>query len=340
MMNSYRKSLFLLSFAFFFSCNSNRWEVETEKVNLQLETNRFELDLFNLAADGLTNEEVKALKKQYSNFFPLYTEGIMQFGTANSSYIAEGLTSFTQNEDILALFNDVEEAFPENSLTNKWKQLEDGFKRYHYYFPQRIVPEVHTMIAAFNYSTAVADSVLAIGIEMYMGADYELYSVVGIPKYKSKNFTIDYILTDAMNAWLSTEFEVEGGKNLLEQMIYRGKIAYVTKALLPESELAYVFNYNQDDLTWCEKNESGIWSHFVDMELLFATESNQIRKYMGDAPFVTGFPEGSPGRVGHWVGYRIVEAFMDNNKEVGLSDLMQITDANRVLRKSKYKPNR
>ena len=65
-----------------------------------------------------------------------------------------------------------------------------------------------------------------------------------------------------------------------------------------------------------------------------------IRKYMGDAPFVAGFPEGSPGRVGQWVGYQLVNLFMNNNKEVSLEELMQIEDANLILRKSNYKPSR
>ena len=53
---------------------------------------------------------------------------------------------------------------------------------------------------------------------------------------------------------------------------------------------------------------------------------------MGDAPFVAGFPEWSPGRVGQWVGYQLVKSFMDNNQDVGLKDLMEIQDANRILR--------
>lgn len=340
MKNIFFKVISLFILLVLFSCESNRWEVDTEKITINQSINRFEQDLFALREDGITAEEVADLAEKYPEFYPLFVEGIMGFGRVGDSKTLEILNEFVKNEDIQTLFQDVEKSFPKEGLEKKWAQLHDGFKRFHYYFPNRVIPRINTMVSAFSYAAAADDSLLAIGLDTYLGADYPVYPQVGIPKYKFKNFSKEYIVSDALNAWLLTEFETEGGQNLLEQMVFKGKVAYLTKALLPKVKLEYVFNYDSEDLEWCNKNESGIWFHFVDMELLFATESHQIRKYMGDAPFVAGFPEGSPGRVGNWVGYKIVEAYMDNNEEVGLKELMDITDANKILRESNYKPNR
>lgn len=340
MKNIFFKSVFSFFLISLFSCESDRWKVDVNKISIPQDVNRFESDLFSLREGGISAQEAEELNQKYPKFYPLFVEAIMGFGRANDAKTLDILNEFVKNADIEALFEDVEKEFPEGELEKEWKQLENGFKRFHYYFPNRIIPEINTMVSAFSYAAAADDSLLAIGLDMYLGGDYAVYPQVGIPKYKFKNFSKEYMVSDAMNAWLLTEFDTEGGQNLLEQMIFRGKIAYLTEAFLPNTELAYVFNYDKEDLNWCNENESGIWFHFVDMELLYATETHQIRKYMGDAPFVAGFPEGSPGRVGHWVGYRIVKAYMDNNREIGLKELMDLKDANKILRESNYKPKR
>tara|TARA_B110000503_G_scaffold108752_1_gene162674 strand:+ start:6244 stop:7266 length:1023 start_codon:yes stop_codon:yes gene_type:complete len=333
-------SISLLSTLVLSSCDSNRFEVATEKITLEQDYWRFDLDVMGVKNDGVSQEEWDLLNEKYPNFLPLYVEGIMGFGRMNDPLIVNIFNQYLNNKDILEVLDQVKEIYPEGSLKPEFADLEDAFKRYHYYFPERIVPNVVTMTAAFNYATAADDQVLAIGLDMYLGSNFEIYPKIGIPKYKFQNFDRLYIVPDAMKAWLLTEFETAGGQDLLEQMIYYGKVAYLLEAFLPNYEKHLFFNYSQEDLAWCQDNEGPIWFHFIDLELLFSTENHQIRKYMGDAPFVAGFPEGSPGRVGQWVGYQLVKSFMDNNQDVGLEGLMEIQDANRILRMSNYKPQR
>lgn len=322
------------------SCNNNKWEVDTDRLTLAQNYQRFDMSIYQIKDDGLSAEEWETLNKKYQDFLPLYMEGIMGFGRLSDPRITTVFSQYLANKDIIEVLQKVNESFPEGSLTNEFGDLENAFKRYHYYFPERLIPNVVTMTAAFNYATAADDKVLAIGLDMYLGGDFKVYPQIGIPKYKFQNFNKEFLVSDAMKAWLLTEFEPEGGQNLVEQMVYYGKVAYLLDAFLPDYKNHLFFNYLEQDYNWCEDNEGPIWFHFIDLELLFATENHQIRKYMGDAPFVAGFPEGSPGRVGQWVGYQLIKSFMENNPDVGLKELMEIKDANKILRKSNYKPRR
>ena len=72
--------------------------------------------------------------------------------------------------------------------------------------------------------------------------------------------------------------------------------------------------------------------------MLYSKETASIIKFMGESPFIQGFPEGSPGRVGHYVGWQIVKAYMEKNPNTTIQELMQEQDAQRILTKSKYKP--
>lgn len=195
------------------------------------------------------------------------------------------------------------------------------------------------MISAFTYSTVVDDSLLVIGLDNYLGAEFPLYPQAGIPEYKFSHFSKEYIVADALKAWILTEFPADAAQNLLEQMVYQGRVLYLLSAFLPETKEHILLDYKEEELIWSQENAEEIWAHFLEFELFFETENQKIRKYMGDAPFIPGFPEGSPGRIGEWLGFEIVKEFMDRNKELSLADLMKINEANKILRESKYKPN-
>jgi len=47
----------------------------------------------------------------------------------------------------------------------------------------------------------------------------------------------------------------------------------------------------------------------------------------------------SPGRLGRYVGWQIVRAFMDKNPEVTLTELLDIP-ADEIFKKSNYKPEK
>lgn len=339
-MNFLRRFTFSLLFIFsLMACDSNRWNVELSNQSADLQWQRFELDLFDKAEAGLNEESILELKQKYPQLLPLYSQAIMRFGNWDDPQSLTTFQQFTSDENILELLKEVKKIFPLNSLSNELRELEDGFLRYQYFFPEKSIPKVKSMISAFTYSTVVDDSLLVIGVDNYLGKDFYLYPQAGIPEYKFSHFSREFMVSDAIKAWLLTEFPADAAQNLLEQMIYQGKILYVLSALLPETQEHLWLDYQPEELEWCNENAVEIWAHFLEMELFFTTENHKIRKYMGDAPFIPGFPEGSPGRVGQWLGFEIVKKYMNKNTQVNLPQLMQLNDANKILQESKYKPS-
>jgi hypothetical protein len=58
---------------------------------------------------------------------------------------------------------------------------------------------------------------------------------------------------------------------------------------------------------------------------------------INDGPFTPGMPAESPGGVGNWLGLQMVEAYMNENDELTLQDLLGAGDR-QIL--EKYKPRR
>jgi len=107
---------------------------------------------------------------------------------------------------------------------------------------------------------------------------------------------------------------------------------------LPKQEGSIKINYLPEQLKWCSDNEKETWFYFIDNNLLYSKDNTEIIKYMGEAPFIQGFPDGSPGRIGHWVGWQIVKAYMQKNPAITIEQLMNESDAQKILNKSRYKP--
>jgi uncharacterized protein YjaZ len=110
--------------------------------------------------------------------------------------------------------------------------------------------------------------------------------------------------------------------------------------MLPSLHDSLKTGYSADQLKWCEQNEAKIWAFFIERKLLFSADPSEYVKYVNDGPTTSGFPPESPGKIGAWIGYRIVKAYMDKNNDITLSGLLKEQDAVKVLEKSSYKPER
>ncbi|HBC79027.1 MAG TPA: gliding motility protein GldB, partial [Bacteroidales bacterium] len=76
----------------------------------------------------------------------------------------------------------------------------------------------------------------------------------------------------------------------------------------------------------------------IENDLIFKTDQFTIRKLVGEAPFTSYFTNESPGRAAVWLGFRIVESFMNKNRGRDLELLMNNTNVQEILEKAKYDP--
>jgi uncharacterized protein YjaZ len=76
----------------------------------------------------------------------------------------------------------------------------------------------------------------------------------------------------------------------------------------------------------------------IENNLLFSQEESVYRNYIQESPFTKPFGNVSPGRFGLFLGWKIVKAYMENNPNITLEQLMQTTDLQMILNKSAFKP--
>lgn len=335
-MNLSKTIPFIIVIIMFSSCRKSIYTNEENTVDLQIK--RFEEDLFSLDIYNIS-DSLASLRAKYPDFLPLFNNLIIEIGSMDQPDYAERLLSFVTDFTIYQVNKRVKEVFEDFSEYEK--ELSRAFGRYHYFFPDKTVPEIITCITGFNQSIVTTDSLLVIGLDKYLGSKDEFYKLMypPIPEYLRYVMHPQKIPSDALYAWLTTEFEYNNAKdNLLSNIVFQGRAYYVTKQLMPEIQDTLLWGFTPKQIDFCSSNEKEMWNFVIEQKRLFSTDKLVISQYVSEGPFTKDFSQESPGRAGIWLGYQIVDSYMKNNKEVSLADLMCETEYIQILNLSKYNP--
>jgi hypothetical protein len=320
------------------SCKKNHYKVNISSIDLTIEIKRLEKDLFSVDPYEIP-AIVPSIKEKYKGFLQLFSY-VINTGDINESSFGDFLVRFCtdkQNNEVYAVTMDL---YP--SLEDIEDGLRDAFRHYKYYFPDKVVPAVYSCITGFNNSIITGDSVLAISLDRYLGADCEYYPRLEIYKYIAARMTRENIVPDCVYSWGASDWDFTTidypADNVLTEMIHYGKLKYFEKCMLPETNEELIFGFTPEQMKFCRNNENQMWQYLIEHDLLFKTDQFMIRKLTGEAPFTSYFTNESPGRAAVWLGFRIVESFMMKNQEVKLEALMNKSDVQFILEKAKYNP--
>lgn len=317
-------------------CQRNPLKVDVSGIELKLTIKRLDRDIFRVNADNL-NTMVPELRRTYGSFFDAYNENVIAIGNPSDSLYPTYLNAFLTDSVRELSRLKIDSVF--SDLTGLEKKLEDGFRHYKYYFPQKPIPKVYTIISGFNQSVVMTQNAIGISLDNYLGADCPFYTLLAFPQYKRENMRSDKIPTDVLLSWGISEFEFDESKNnLLSNMIYQGKMIYFLDAMFPDEPDFLKIGFQPEKLEWCKKNEAGMWTYLVEHKLLFNSERMNIVRFVGPAPFTSVFTKDSPGRSGVWLGWQIVKKYMKKNPGITLQALMSENDYQKILNESDYSP--
>ncbi|MFT4754157.1 MAG: hypothetical protein ACI9GM_000320 [Salibacteraceae bacterium] len=319
------------------ACDDNTFDVDITDQKVELEWLRFEHDITGLATKPSFTSYNDSLIQVYGSFYKFYSGRVMNFGAVDAPGFERNIMGFLMDKNVHQLFQNVDSAFYD--LSPYHSEINTAFSYYHYYFPNKQPLVITSMVGGLNRNIVVTDSILAVGLDMYLGDSNEIYTLAQLPGFISKKCTPDYMVYDMMRGWVLSEFEPKDKKDdVLSQIVNYGKSIYAMDALFPFSPDHYKIGFMEDEIKWCHENEVTIWAKMIEEQQLYSTDLHVIRSLTGPGPFSAGFPRESPAQIGYWIGWQIVRSYMTNNPDVTLKELMNKEDAQHILRQSKYKP--
>jgi len=320
------------------SCRRNHYKVDTSGIEAPVKIKRLELDLFSGSPNEI-REKVSFLKEKYNGFLQIFSY-VINIGQVDDTIWSYDLVKFCTDKLNNEIYTSTMQIFPD--VKEIEQGLTEAFKHYLYYFPEKKIPGIYTCISGFNNSMIIGDSVLGIGLDRYLGSDCKYYPQLQLYKYQTAKMNPWNIVPDCMYAWASSEWDyktmVYSPDNVMAEMIHEGKLLYFVQCMLPEIKNNMIFGFTPDQLKFCTNNETQMWQYLIENNLLFKTEQLTKRKLTGEAPFTSYFSNESPGRAAVWIGFRIVESYMNYNKDMSLGDLMKNTDFQGILERARYNP--
>lgn len=314
--------LWLLVPLFFAGCGEDEQiPGEIAKIPVTIKILRFDKDFARA-----TPADLPRLKADFPYLFPARY--------ADSVWVAKMQDSLQRE-----LLDEVQKAFP--SLDDLRNELELFYKHVLYYFPGQQVPEVVTVTSDVDYNNRVilTDSLLLIGLDNYLGSGHRFYQ--GIDRYIAAGLSPEYLISDVGSAFAKKVNPPPVQRTFLAQMIYYGRELYLKDRLLPFISDERKIGYSPEDLAWAQANEEQIWRYFIERELLYSTDHQLGPRFLDPAPFSKfglELDNESPGRLGRYMGWQIVRAFMSRN-DVTLKQLLTLP-ADEVFKRANYKPKK
>ncbi|MFK7781008.1 gliding motility lipoprotein GldB [Psychroserpens sp.] len=304
----------------YYSCEKeNKVEDEISKIDVNLLIERFDLAFSDANPDDLPK-----LKKTFPFLFSKQVPDSVFISRMNDSLQKELLQEVkTKHHDF-------------SSIEGEIKELFQHLKYYDITFSE---PRVITLTNDVKYrdKVIVTDTIVLIPLDNYLGKDHAYYA--NIPKYITQNMEPSQIVSNLASDYAKRYIYQSSKKTLLDDMIYFGKQLYFKDKVVPFKSDEEKIGYSLEQLEFAQFNEGQIWSNFVENEYLFSTDSSLPGRFIADAPFSKFYLQldrESPGRLGQYIGWQIVRAYMNNN-EVPFLDMMK-KDAVEIFNKSNYKP--
>ncbi|MBC8753316.1 gliding motility lipoprotein GldB [Kordia sp. YSTF-M3] len=315
------KKLFFLCVLIVVGCaDENSLEKEISAIPIDVNITRF--DQVFLSA---TPSDLPKLKEVYPLFFP--------------SSIPDSTWVYTMRDPLQKeLKQEIDITFADFSTVQR--DIKSLLQHLEFYFPEYNPPKIVTVTTEdYRKKIILYQDMILIALNTYLGANHRYYE--GIQNYIVQNFEKEMIPVDIATEFAYAQIRPSRDRSFLSKMIFHGKAHYIKTLLVPKASAAMQFGYTERQVNWAAENEAQIWTHFIEKELLYSTDNKLDARFLNLAPFSKFYLEldsESPGGIGRYIGYRIVDAYMKNN-DVSLQELIG-KSTEEIFNNSKYKPKK
>lgn len=330
----------------FFGCGNNSNEnnpcknkVDVSNIKIETKVIRFEKELF---ATKDTNNIQKLLEK-----YPLLKRRFFGLQNTKDSLAEEkkliaSLSKMVNDKYLDTLYQDCQKTF--GDFKNIEKEFEDAFKHIKYYFPTFKTPTIYTTITGLKsfggLEFYVDRDIIVISLEFFLGKNVryrprrEEYPDYIWQHYHQKSI-VPFCMLFIANAYNQSDLT---DKTMVADMIFYGKSLEFVKRVMPCLPDTLLMRYSQQQIKNINdnKNRSFLWNHFLEKKLLFSSKDADKKAYLEDRPYVAEISKECPARIGQWFGWRIIQKYLEKNKDISFQKLMKDKNSQTIFEKAGY----
>ncbi len=321
-----KKIIFCL--VFLLSCNPTPCKKTYQALSNQIELNDLSKNLFDINS-----------QKEFSDFLILNSDFLIPFFELGTPLVQEDVSqvySLIDNVYYDSLYFDVKKTYGDFSLVHN--ELNNSFHIYNNQSNIKFQPHLNIIVSGFFNDLLVSKNSISVGIEYFLKKGNK-YKPSDLPDYILDRYTPSHLNPTLLTAFFS-QFNIidESDKTMLNEMIAYGKLYYIVEKISDCVQKNIILGYDLDQYKTLEENEAFIYSYFIQNELFFEEQQKEKQKYISERPRTYEISSQLPGRIGRWLGWKIVHSYMAEN-EVTLEELLIEKDFKKVFYNSNYKPS-
>ena len=205
--------------------------------------------------------------------------------------------------------------------------------------PEITMSRVLGIVSPYRQSVIVADSVILVALNHYLGADYPGYN--GLPQFQRESKFKERIPRDIAEALIRINYPyspVSG--TVMERMLYEGALAE-TVSRIAQISSPDALGVSNDDYNAFLDNEAEMWKYLAAHDMLYSTGPGDISRLVDPAPYTSGFPVEVPGQAGCFIGHQILKQYLARNPKSSLEFLLKpefYSKSQDILISSGYSP--
>lgn len=345
---SWKKGVFFIFLlgVFSYGCQSDYSNdiPDVSDINIDVKIRRFDQALFSIDTMNMASE-LQRLRSEYPLFSPIFFDNVL---ASNDSRVAPNgqeayIKGFLSHPSVRHLYDTCQVVYP--SMEPYKEAFEQAFQFFNYYFPNQAVPDVTTFISEYSFGVFIyGENQLACGLDFFLGENYPYTKYnpqnPNFSAYITRSFNKNHLVAKTIRPLVEDLVGQPRGNRLLDYMIHNGKKLYVMDKLLPYQPDSVIMEVTGVQMEWLENNERDMWAYFLSENLLYSSEWQNIRKLVEYSPNSPGMPPEAPGRTANWMGWQIIKKYMAQNPNETIESLLTINDAQEIMDRSRYKPNR
>lgn len=290
---------------------------------------------------------IEELISKFPGFGKLFFTSIVPIIERDTSELnKEELIQFMTDPFVTGLQDTIDLVFGDGEKLEE--DCSEALKYFQLYFPERKAPNIYFCNSLFNYQSFIFNDGdrdgIGIGLDMFLNKYINYKSLdptnPAFSDYLTRSFNPDHVAKKVCDMLMEEVAGSSPGVRLLDQMIHNGKKLYTQKLMLPYTSDTIIMEYSLNQYKWCVDNELQLWSFFLDENLFYETSVVVISKYINQSPDAPGMPQEAPGRTANFIGYKIVQKYVEKFPETSIQDLFAHTDSQLFLEESGYRPRR
>lgn len=226
------------------------------------------------------------------------------------------------------------------SLDSVQTELSVAFSNAHKLIPGLKEKKLYGVILPVSQSVITSDSIILIGLNHYLGSDFEGYN--GFPEYIRQKKNKQQLPVDVAEATISSEFPYLKNESptVLNRMLYEGALLYVMSEIFPEKTTAQLMAISPEQQQWLEHNLKNIYMAILQQDMLFSSDPATEAKLMNPSAGTFIIHQDAPPMAGRFLGLQIVRQYIRNNPGITSRELLssQFYNNPSTLKKARFNP--